>query len=208
MQQIFFVWELLFIHQQFFKLDEDFYSDMVSYLDEDTNESSPSGFYDYKFETPLRLIASAGLVFAKSGLLSIDYEYVDYSRMKLKSNYDAFEFSEDNQEIKEMYQATHNIRVGAEFWALPYMAVRGGCQYYGNPYKAVIEGVTQPNADYSRMVYSGGLGFKGKSAYFDIAYKYGMQESYSYLYQVPNFDAPVKYERNTHDLMFTLGFKF
>jgi len=190
----------------FLNLEEEYYSDMYSYLDEDYSELSPLGFYEYDLETPMRLIGSAALVFAKNGLLSVDYEYTDYSRMKLRRGSDGYQWFAENQEIKTRYQATHNFRVGAEVWALPFMAVRGGWQYYGNPFKSTIDGIKQPNSDYNHMVYSAGLGFKGKSAYFDIAYKLSDHKSYNYLYS--GFDDPVQFNRMTHDLMFTLGFKF
>jgi hypothetical protein len=53
------------------------------------NPISPdkAGVYDYEIETPMKAILSGAYVIGKSGLISVDYEIVDYSTAKLKNAY-------------------------------------------------------------------------------------------------------------------------
>ena len=89
----------------------------ITYADGSANYEaySPYGDYDYKLETPMKAIFSAAYVIGKAGLISVDYEYVDYSTMKLRDGGDGYNFLDENQAIEEAYKAVGNLHIGAEY---------------------------------------------------------------------------------------------
>ena len=63
----------------------------ITYADNSTQkyEASPNSIsqYDYDLVTPLRATLSGAFIIEKKGLLSLDYELVDYSSAKLRSRF-------------------------------------------------------------------------------------------------------------------------
>ena len=53
-----------------------------------------------------------------------------------------------------------------------------------------------------------GLGYAGKSVYFDVAYKYAMQNAQFYSYYDSHVDAPADITEKRHTFAATLGFRF
>ncbi|HPF94348.1 MAG TPA: hypothetical protein PLV65_10425, partial [Tenuifilaceae bacterium] len=67
----------------YYSLDETYSATMSSDLNIGSySAETPINVYDYKIETPYRLIGSIAYTFGKMGLISADYEYVDYSTMR------------------------------------------------------------------------------------------------------------------------------
>jgi hypothetical protein len=172
-------------------------------------EESPYGDYNYKLETPYRAIASVAYQFGKRALLSVDYEYIDYRNIKLRSGQDGYDFYDENAEIKDIYKASSVIRIGGEIRASKVVSLRGGYEIYDNPYNDNINDVPQPNINYNNVAYTGGLGFRFKNGSFDIAYSLSDRTNYSYIYQLNDIQVePVKYNSMIHELMFTFAFRF
>ena len=69
---------------------------------------SPYYDYDYRMESPMRGIFSAAYIIGKAGLISVDYELVDYSKMKLRDAGDSYDFYDENQDIKEAFKTVGN----------------------------------------------------------------------------------------------------
>lgn len=201
----------------FYDLHDSFYNDMYSSFDDgDRLEAfSPYGDYDYELQTPLKTIFSAAYVIGKVGLISVDYEWVDYSKVKLSDGGDGYEFYDENDEIDELLQSVGNIHVGGELRLSEYFSLRGGFEYFPSPYKNNAYGFEQPNGDANTYTYSGGIGWKAGSFFVDLAYKHIKNENYLNLYDVPETDNPENYTsptakfKNLSDyITFTLGFKF
>jgi hypothetical protein len=76
-------------------------------------QESPSGLFDYQLITPFRAIGSIAFIIGKMGLVSADYEFVDYSDADLSST--DYGFSAENIAIKNNYTTASNIRVGTEW---------------------------------------------------------------------------------------------
>lgn len=185
----------------FFSLDETYSANMQSEFNVRTvRASSPINLYDYKIETPYKLIASAAYTFGKIGLLSVDYEYIDYTTMRFGKGGDGERFVAENNEIKSNFRNTNNIKVGGEFW-LKQLALRAGYAYYGSPYKSDRE-----LSSSSINVFSGGFGIRVNKISIDWAYQH-LLFSDSYL---PYNFAPNVIDRNIsqNKFIFTLGFKF
>lgn len=172
----------------------------------------------YSVTTPLKGIASASWIFRPaggdvtkpSGFISVDYEYTDYAAMKIKmkngGTSDASESAEKNSAIDATYQAASNIRVGGEL-KLNVFALRAGFAYYGNPYK--ISGF-----DGSRKFYTGGVGYRNKGLYLDLALVYNTATRQEQPYTIlPNTQgvtspAPAEIDSKIVNVTATLGFKF
>lgn len=187
------------VHTPTFFTMKDSYSRVMSSKFDDGNKyesSSPNGKYDYELNTPMRMIGSIGFVIGKYGLISADYEFVDYSEARLRGK--NYKFFEENDAIQNNYRAQNNIRVGAEVRLEP-ITLRGGYALYGSPYKSGVN-------DGKKTAISGGIGLREKDYYLDIAYVYTMADENYYLYN-PQLVKPVSNSFTTSAIMLTLGVK-
>ena len=129
------------------------------------------GEYDYRIETPMKGILSAAYIIGKAGLISVDYEYVDYSNMKLRDGGDGWDYYDQNQEIKEAFKAVGNLRIGAEYRLNNFFSLRGGYEYLPSPYEKYAFDMNQPNGSENTQTYAVGFGIKSGGVFFDLAYK-------------------------------------
>ena len=139
--------------------------------------------YDYDLVSPVlasgvpfKAVGSIAFKYKKIGLVSVDYEMVDYSTMRLRNGGGNYNFAAENDEIADKMKAAHNLRAGAEA-RLANFYFRAGYALYGSPYK---NSEINKNAGYS--IYSGGLGVHINNNYIDIAYRLRGQSYYYYLY--------------------------
>jgi hypothetical protein len=200
----------------FYNIRENYNSVMTSNLqnvsaeaDGPHNEPTPLGDYEYEMETPFRAIGSVAFQFGNNGLLSVDYEYVDYANMKLRHGRDGYNFGAENQEISSIYNGVSNIHIGGELRASNNVSLRAGYEYFGNPYKSVINGIPQPNMDFTHSTINGGLGFRSGNLILDLAYGLGIRDNYMYIYQINGVDvSPVKYHTLNHQFVLSFAYKF
>ena len=162
---------------------------------------------------PFSQLLLVKLFFAKKGLISIDYEYVDYGTASLRRGGDGYNFVDENGDIAEAYKSVGNLRVGGEFKISDAMSLRAGYELYPSAYNSQAFGVTQPNADANLMVYSTGLGYRSGGFFIDLAYRYSVMDEFDLLYPAPQSDSypqPQMATFNTvkNNVLFTLGFKF
>lgn len=144
-----------------YKVTESWYTETYSsFTDGDYNYPSPTGTYEYTVITPLRLNASAALIFGNFGMITGDWEYVDYSKMSASSH--DYDFSDFNDHIHDLYKATSNIRIGTE-WRWQTWAFRAGYAVYGSPYGFNKE-------DLKTTSYSCGFGYTYHDFTIDLAY--------------------------------------
>lgn len=160
--------------------------------------NSPKGLYEYELTTPVRVIGSLAFVIGEYGLISADYEFMDFAESRLRS--DNYDFYEENNKIQGKYTSAANIRLGTE-WRLDPITFRAGYGIYGSPYS------TSVNNDGERKVMSFGMGFREKTFYMDMAYSYSKQTENYYFYD-PSLVSPVKNDIKGHNIMLTIGFKY
>jgi len=196
----------------FFQMKNEFSGLMSSNLQNVSTEANGPhsaetklGDYQYNMETPTRAIGSFAYQFGKKGMISFDYEYVDYSKMKLRNGGDGYNFSTENTDIKTIYQSVSNLRFGGEFKPVEAVSLRAGYELFGNPYKTTINNVSQPNKDFSYNTINAGIGYRINNVSFDVSYSLGSRTDYNY---IDNIDAePVKYKMSNNEIVFTLGIK-
>jgi hypothetical protein len=175
------------------------------------DENSPADIYEYSLTTPYRLEFGAAYILGKTGLISIDYELVGNNAMRIRDNiWDATEYkSVRNNAIKNIYRAASNLRVGAEINLPRGLMLRGGFNYFQSPYK-------DSSLDFTRYAYSGGIGYRSKHFFADLAYVLNTGKYYFAPYYVNDYrvrdadnDPDIATETlNTSRIVATIGFKF
>lgn len=115
--------------------------------------------FAYKLKTPAKATASLAYVFGSNGLISMDYSYKNYSKIKLSEA----DFSAENQFFADNLRNTHTINVGSE-WRIKALSIRGGYHYEQSPDKNAIESDNIKG-------YSFGAGYKFGNTRLDFSYQ-------------------------------------
>lgn len=164
--------------------------------------------YSYKLKTPWRIIAGTAIILGQRMILSADYEYVDYTAAKFSNNDASNEYFETNEAIKNIYKATHNFRIGAEYRFNSIFCLRGGYALSASPYEK-----GEMNEDNDIQIYSGGLGINLGSFYADASYVHKKSDinGLFYYHEAPSgiIESPefnTKFKNNEFRLTFGLRF--
>lgn len=158
---------------------------------------SPLGSFDYQLTTPFRAMGSVAFIIGQYGLVSADYEYINYGQAFFNSTSDNFRTV--NDQIKTDYKSWGNIRVGTE-WRMSNFRIRGGFGYFSNPYT----GGTNNN---ERFQVSGGLGYRAQHFFADVTYVWSKMNQDYYLYDASMVNpAAISYYTNT--VSATIGVRF
>jgi hypothetical protein len=197
---------LAFHTPTWYKIDEYYYNDMTSHFTDGAkyeSSNSPSR-YSYALATPFRVLTGVGIQIQKIALISVDYEFADYSSSRFSETGDGYDFSVKNMEIKNSLKSTSNLRLGAEV-RLNKLYLRTGYGYYGRAFKS---GEDNSNLDYSSI--SCGAGFREQNFSIDFAYTNFRYSQTYFLYPVNAGIAAASSNLDTIRNMFTLtvGYKF
>ncbi len=198
----------------FYSLKDEEYNEMESWFDNytwysgvrvptnnNTNEIGPR-VKEYSLTTPFRLIGGLGIMLPRQlGVISIDYEFIDYTSMRLRETDGGYDFYFENQVIQNVYRPTGNLKAGAELRLGQFM-LRGGYAYYGSPYAS-----DQVNKDAGYSAYSAGFGFRESNFFLDLGFVRTQQEEHYFLYQYPGMESTLGKGKNNRFLV-TLGFRF
>jgi hypothetical protein len=171
-----------------------------------TTAKSPDGSFDYVLRTPMKLIGSAAYLFGKKGFISADVDYIDYSTMNFEFDSDKATAIKVNQSITDNYNATVNLRVGAEY-VMDIFRFRAGLSTLGLPVKDVENKSYFSNAT---KIYTLGAGIRENKFYADLAYQISQSNTNDKPYLVADkYSQPlVNKSRNQGQLVATIGFKF
>lgn len=191
--------------------------------------------FDWKLQSPWRFMVGAAGVIGGRAIISADYEYRAYGDMKVK-DWDGYDYTDVNDDIKTYYQSTNILRLGAEYRITPQWSVRAGYSYESSPVKSEILDPTGYRANY--MYTSGpndfetqpsytldrttnyvtcGLGYRYKNFYADLAYVYRHRNSDYHAFSDYNestgdnllVQAPkANLSDNNSQIALTLGFRF
>ncbi|WP_066627172.1 OmpP1/FadL family transporter [Labilibacter marinus] len=192
------------------------------------NYDSALNKFDYKINTPDKIIASASYVFGKKAIISFDYEYMDYANAKFKTNTNNYDdiiaINEQNELINKIFTSTNNYRAGLEFRVNSNLSLRGGYSLQVSPLgdKEVdiptMHGVHQLSDfkdNYTIQGISGGFGYRNKNYFVDVAYRLSSYDTSYFNYDWPSdvnidLDEPLKTEvtSNDHFASITVGWKF
>lgn len=197
--------------------------------------SGEEGWYNYTFYSPSILNAGIAWTFGHKGLLSVDYEMMDYTRMKFQT-YDGEEdeYAFDNAAMKAFSGMSHNIRLGVELNLTQSFAIRGGASFRTSPERHYFQGgTTITYADYDDDYFLGrkqlpsqkltypedsilggsmGFGFNPAGSFFaDFAFQGTLYPAtvYKPYYDYSNLRAPeIRSRRLLCAAVVTLGWRF
>ena len=181
-------------------------------------ETGEEGYYDeyrYTIKTPWRFIGSLAVVPSSKGMISMDYEYVGANTMRCGDE-GGCNYADTEQKIKDQLQASHILRVGAEYRATQNLSIRAGYSYQTSPVKDAVKGVSNNNVDVvssnymyqydkSNQYITCGLGYRYKSFYADAAYVHQTRTSQYHAYPGEQGE---EVKDNKNKIALTIGFRF
>ncbi len=187
-----------------YRISEYFYDNVTSNFDNfDKYEFANDPLrYKYTLTTPFKVNGGVAFQIKKFALLSADYEYLDYRLAQFSKASDDYDYSVENQDIKNILKAASNLRVGAEF-RIKSIYLRGGYNRYG---KVFASG--ELNNDLVYNGFSGGIGFRQQKFYFDLAYSALFSKNNYMMYFDPGYLKPASISNNKSGFTATIGFKF
>lgn len=180
-----------------------------------------AGEYTYRYRTPMRLalglaymFGTTGDVKTQNGFLTADVEYVNYKQnaFNTQDNTNAGDkdyFAQLNSTIDNVFKNAINLRVGGEL-KFETLMVRAGFGYYGNPYtNNYFDNRMQDVTSGSKMNISGGLGWRNKGMFIDLAYIHQIVKDAYYPYRLDLYEFNVaKVNSTVGNVLLTVGFKF
>ena len=168
----------------------------------------------YTMLTPWKVLVSGSYVFREienvtkqKGFVTADIEYVNhkgsdfYSANEAPTQDEKNYYKSLNQVIENEYKGNFNFRLGGELKFNTIMT-RLGFAYYTNPYK-------DPELDASRMLVSGGLGYRHKGFFIDLTYVHAFNKDVNVPYRLEdraNTFASIKNQRG--NIIASVGIKF
>lgn len=152
-----------------YNLRDEFSQRLSSVSSNSTNTLSPDiadpnviNYYaPYDLQTPGSLTASFAYVFGKTGLLSVDYKYKDYSCTEFSPENNSV-FRTQNSIMQNSLGSSNEIRVGGEY-RIQNLKLRGGYRFEGSPYNDSVT-IGDLNS------FSGGLGYSFGAIKLDLSY--------------------------------------
>ncbi len=176
------------------------YTDSLRYSSE---AASPDGEFKYKLATPWRFIGSAGFIIGKSGFLSADVEWADYSKSNfiLEKEY-VVNQNDVNTQITSRYKNALNIRFGGEY-VYDIFRFRAGAGLNGSP---------RQDKDFWNTTLNAGVGLRGRHFFMDFAWQQRTQKEnytpYKVLVAQANLEQKVTNAYTYNDYVLTFGIKF
>lgn len=183
---------------------------------------------DYRIKTPWKFNASIAAVLGSKAIVSFDYERVAYDEMSIEYT-DGFDsYYEDaltQKSIKDFYKAMNIYRLGAEFRITSQFSLRLGYAYQSSPvnddamngkYEVDPSGtIPSFTFDKSTQYITGGLGYRYKGFYTDLAYVHKMRESeykafsqYDAVYNQSTLAPTSKVKDNNNQIVWSIGYRF
>jgi hypothetical protein len=166
--------------------------------------STPEGEFRYTYTSPARLSGGIALFASKLGFISGELEYVPYNSASFgtSDNVNRNYFNDVNADIRKIYEATVNYKLGGEL-RLGTVKLRAGMNIISDPYV-----VTDKSLKQHLYQYSGGLGFKLDKMTIDLAMIHGRTKS-KYAPYTTSFDTPeANVLTRSTNFVITTGFFF
>lgn len=189
----------------YLSLADSYSSVMNSYFrnGDDYNWESPLGSFNYSLRTPARYMANLAFVLGKSGLISADYEFTDYSTARLNStgSADDYNFDAENKAIQDIYRGSHMVKAGVEWRVGEAVRLRTGAAYRQSPF---VNGTAINSPE---ILYSGGVGWRKDSFSIDFSLAYQDRDESYFLYD-PNQISETKLDKTKWVGMVSLGFRY
>jgi len=167
------------------------------------NQMSPSLITEYTIRTPSKLLVNMAFVLGKAGVVSADYEYVNYKRIRMNgTSTNPYNYSAENDVINAIYRSTHKVRAGMEFRLLKHYYARAGAIYQQNPIQGNVDALNNPF-----ITFTGGLGYRSDYFFIDFALGYTRSDASYYMYD-PGFIDPATIQTTRVSSLLSVGFRY
>lgn len=142
------------------------------------NYSSDKNVFDYGIQIPSTMGAGAALILGNFGIVSLDYETRDFSKMVMYGIAGGTaEFANENLAIKDNYKRVNNAKLGTEFRLGDVYRLRAGLGYRTSPFTELAGKPKEPLFNWSV-----GGGYKKDDFYCDGAILVTKNKEGYYLY--------------------------
>ncbi len=171
--------------------------------------------FQYWYFTPYRVMVSGSYVLREvedvrnqKGFITADIEYVNYKASSFTTSPDGDNSSTTKEYLKSLnraidraYKGAFNFKLGGELKFTTVMVRLGGA-FYGNPYKDLA------GEKGHRFQLTGGLGYRNKGMFIDVAYVHTMGKDVHFGYRLDSSPFRGASIKNTGgSAVLTLGFK-
>ncbi|HHU97056.1 MAG: outer membrane protein transport protein [Bacteroidota bacterium] len=186
---------------------------------------------EYDLKTPGKFVASVASVLGNRFIISLDYELMDYSKMRLMVPANSMDsdswYDTHNQYISDDYWLASTVRFGMEYRITPQLYGRLGYAWMQNAYDESYEMSGDPAIAWSNTIFrmegdthwvTGGIGYRfSRNFYLDaaIVYKTQMDDLYPFpsLYTVGRQElvidaSPFRLRNYSTRGLITLGYRF
>lgn len=184
----------------FFGMNDSYTNTVSAQFDDGTifTDESPMGEYMYRVTTPFRAGLNTGFIIAGMGVISVDYEYIDYRNAVLSAS--DYSFSNENAAIRGKYNAAHNLRFGTE-WKIDPFFFRAGYAMFGSPFE--LNALESAGA-----MTTFGAGYRDGKVGFDLAWYRLTRDAGFYLHRGAADSELVKSSQSIGGLMATMSLRF
>jgi hypothetical protein len=175
------------------------------------------GYSKYELQTPWVFNFGLAGVISNKGVISVDYQYQDYSSMKYSDeNGDSFNFSFENQGVKDNMQGVSTFKIGGEYRVTDQIALRLGYNYISpatktDAYRQLPSNSIRTDSEYFLDVntqnFTGGIGYHYNNWNFDLAYVLNTQKQKFYPYDDASLVAANVTTKNSN-IVFTIGVRY
>ena len=147
-----------------------FYDDSVQ-----SDVFAETGINSWRYRTPSRLLTGVAVTLGNRAIISADYERSWYQTLRLQRSTIMRLDDVYNGFIREAFKGSNTIRLGAEYYVLPTVALRAG---YINSSSALQPGyeytITSRPVPTTQRFITAGVGLQlNRTTYLDFAYQYG-----------------------------------
>ncbi|MCC5930292.1 MAG: hypothetical protein JJU28_13670 [Cyclobacteriaceae bacterium] len=175
----------------------------------ENSDISDSDFFEWNLTTPMRINGGLAYFLGKSGFITADIEYVDYSTMNIRGR--GVSLFDQNQRARSNFTNTINLRFGGE-WRISSFRARAGFASFGDPYRSRAG---SGDGNRTRQVVSLGGGYRSNTFFIDLAAVTTFANSLYAPYTVDAVDNPALVRTNFADIQhrdlhfrLTIGFFF
>jgi len=202
----------------FYKIDEEYFSSVYNEFADSSFNSLPTdvngdgigaGIFEYALNTPLRWNTGASFQIGKSGIISVDAEYVGYTLMKMRTvsdfntSVDRNTINNTNDQIDQTYRPVINLKAGGELRFGNHFSVRAGGGYYPSPYSS-----DELNSDAYYTEITSGVGYRNNSFFFDLGFSGLFHKEEYNLYTSNNFANIASLKQPKYRFIASVGFRF
>ena len=184
---------------------------------EDNDGRLMTGFSDYKMKNPMQWNASAAYFFGKKGLLSTEYVYNALGNAMLYDTDNSTDgFERQNNNMNNVLQSMHTIKIGAEYRATDNVSLRAGLATTTtatkqDAVKEMFSNTLRTDSEFFRHTgtnyITAGIGYRERYWYFDFAYMH-KQLNESFMPYDTNALEAAEVTTSNNNFVATFGFRF